>query len=369
MRIGVNLLNLSEDKYGGVQQYLENLIGHLINTGERLKLFLFLTYSPRDMFQYEHPKIKKIIVDKFEIPSSIYKLLHQYKIHLWFCPLHRSYIQDISIPTIPTIHDVLHTAYPHFVPGGLSTNNNYYKKFSSNFAAVMTVSDFSKKGIVKHLGIPKDKVYTTYLDAPKIFNQPVDESRKRRIKAKYNLPQGYALYPASYNPHKNHLKLLQALLILRDKYKLKIPLVLTGYQYRRNPMLQSIVNSIEQNGLKPQVKLLGYIPPTDMPYLYFNASFLVFPSLFEGFGIPLVEAMKTQTPIVCSTGGSIPEIVRDAALFFDPHSPQHMADKILQMTSSATYAALVQKGNERSKAFSWEKCAQETLKVFRSVMH
>ena len=220
---------------------------------------------------------------------------------------------------------------------------------------------------MESLHIPENKIHSIHLDAAEIFNTSPDLGIQKMIKAKYKLPDTYALYPASYNPHKNHHNLLKALVILRNKYKKKIPLVLTGYIYKQNKLFPTITKFLNEHSLREQVKFLGYIPEQAMPYIYHNASFLVFPSLFEGFGIPLVEAMKTGTPIICSDRGSIPEIVDDAALFIDPESPEDIALKMLNALESATRTDLINKCKKRAKAFSWEKTAKETLNVFRSV--
>lgn len=368
MKVGVNLLGLSQDRFGGVEQYLKNLIWFLALHKNELELFLFLTAPNKDLFPEGVNSIRKVILKESEEPATIYQAINRYQLDIWFCPLHRSYLPDIPIPTVITIHDVLHAFYPEFVPGGLEGNNQYYKKFAPSFDAVITVSEFSKKSIAEHLHIPKKKIHAIHPDAARVFSTPLNRNLKAQIKAKYRLPNVYALYPASYNPHKNHHKLLKALAHLRDKYQQPIALVLTGYTYKENMTYHSIRKHIKDYALEKYVKILGYIPQQEMPYLYANANFLVFPSLFEGFGIPLVEAMKTQTPIVCSNGGSIPEVVGDAALLFDPHSPEDIASKMLKVLEPRTRTKLIEKGQARAKAFSWEKSAQETLHIFRSVL-
>lgn len=369
MRIGVNLLNLSQDKFGGVQQYLQHLLAYLADGREPVELYLFLDAPHKDVFPEDQPKIMKVILKNgLAEPSDVFKAINRYQVDLWFCPLHRSYLPHIPVPTVVTIHDVLHTSFPEFVPGGLHSNNQYYKKYAPSFNAVITVSRFSKKGIADHLPIPARNIHTIYPDAPKIFRDLPNEELKAKIKGKYRLPDDYAFYPASYNPHKNHLNLLKALLLVRDKHHIRIPLVLTGYFHRNNKCYRRVDLFLKDHDLLNQVKILGYIPPEHMPYLYYHSRFLVFPSLYEGFGFPLVEAMHTQTPIVCSEGGSIPEITGGAALLFNPREPEDIASKMLQVLNPQTRKMLIQKGKERAKVFSWEKNAHETLKVFRRVV-
>ncbi|GGB63224.1 glycosyltransferase family 4 protein [Fictibacillus barbaricus] len=368
MRIGVNLLNLQQDRYGGVEQYVVHLISRILKIDNRVELFLFLTKPSRDLFPDYQERLKKIMIKEYNIHKVIYPLIAQCQLDLWFSPLHRSYLPDIPVPSITTIHDVLHTAYPQFVPGDFQENNSYYEQFASSFDAVLTVSEFSRNAIAKNIGIPKVKIHAIYPDAPLAFQYFSRYNQRERIKKKYALEEGYAIYPASYNPHKNHISLLKALVSLRDNYNKRLKLVLTGYASKENRVHQSVLNFLKEHKLETQVNVLGYVPPEDMPSLYANALCLVFPSLYEGFGIPLVEAMKTQCPIVCSNRGSIPEVVGDAGLQFNPEDPEDIALKMLDMLDPRTRENFIKKGNMRSKRFSWENCAKETLNVFKQVV-
>ena len=366
MKIGVNLLNFTQDRFGGVEQYIRNLMINFMKLDPQLQLFLFVTTSFSDIFPY-HPQIKRVFIRDSSNHTRVIEAIQRNNIDIWFCPIHRSYLANVPVPTVVTIHDVLHAFYPDFVSGGKEENTRYYQPFVPSFDAVLTVSKFSKKTITEQLLIPAEKVHVIYSDASPEFLSPPDRREMALIKAKYQLPYDFALYPASYNPHKNHHSLLKALILLRDKYNQKIPLVLTGFTYQGNKIYQSILKFIEDYSLGNQVKIIGYIPQKEMPLLYHHARFLIFPSLFEGFGIPLVEAMKTQTPIVCSNQASIPEVVGDAALQFDPHSPQEIASAILQITYPKIRYSLIQKGKEQAKVFSWKRSAWETLNVFYKI--
>ncbi|PLT28888.1 glycosyltransferase family 4 protein [Peribacillus deserti] len=369
MRIGINLLNLAGDRYGGVEHYVKNLIWHLAQVGENVTLFLFMNRPYRDLFPDDVINIKQILFKDKGNESKVIEAIHEFRIDVWFCPLHKSYISNIPVPSVATIHDVLHTAYPHFVPGEKEWNNQYYDHYSSQLDAVITVSEFSKNEIIKQVKIPEEKVYAIYQDVPIEFNQSLNKNQTQLIKKKYQLPNHYALYPASYNPHKNHLTLLKAILLLRNKYKKHIPLVLTGYTQESNTIYLSVKHFLKEHRLEKQIHILGYVPPKDMPYIFENSSFLIFPSLYEGFGIPLVEAMKTKTPMVCSNRGSIPEIAADAALFFNPEDPKDIALQILKVCKKKTMNELIKRGKKRAKSFSLERSASDTIKVFQSVLH
>ncbi len=160
--------------------------------------------------------------------------------------------------------------------------------------------------------------------------------------------------------------LLAAVGLLKEKYLFDGQLVLTGIAKKSN---DEILQEIAMLKLDDAVKILGYIPYEDLPYLYNMARLLVFPSLFEGFGIPLVEAMACGCPIVCSNATSIPEVVGDAGVIFDPFSPEDMAEKIWQLWNDDVKLQDMRIwGMERAKLFSWDNTARQTIEVYRKAL-
>ena len=181
---------------------------------------------------------------------------------------------------------------------------------------------------------------------------------------RYGLPSGqYLLFPGHTWPHKNHQGAVEALRVLREAYGLDPLLVCTGSPKRAEGELRA---KIRAAGLEARVRFLGYCPTNDMPALYEGAAALMFPSLFEGFGIPLLEAMWCDCPIVCSNTTSLPEIAGDAALLVDPRSPEDLALAMSRvLTDAATRQALIERGRRQVKGFSWQEF---TLPVV-SVLH
>jgi len=177
------------------------------------------------------------------------------------------------------------------------------------------------------------------------------------------LPEHFIFYPANRWPHKNHDNLLRALVILKKEFHLDIDCVLTGFDYENGYPLRK---KIDEYGLNGQVKILGYGTQTEIKQIYKKASMLCFPSLFEGFGLPLLEAMVVGCPVVCSGETSIPEVVGDAAILFDPFNPNDMAKKIHQVwTTPELQKTLVNKGKDQVKKFSAKYLAAHHLEVFR----
>ncbi|WNB91062.1 glycosyltransferase family 1 protein [Bacillus sp. NEB1478] len=368
MKIGVDLLNLLHDRFGGVEHYVKHILEDILRADEKITFYLFLTRPHRDLFPEFQTRMKKMMIKQSRVQSSLINMINSCQLDLWFSPLHMSALPNISLPRVVTIHDVLHTSYPQFVSGRIEAIHHYYEQSAALFDGVLTVSEFSKKAITEHLPIPEKKINSIYLDAPHDFRLINKEWSKLIVKKKYNLQENYMIYPASFNPHKNHLNLLKAIALLRDDYKKNVQLVLTGFTSKENNTYQSALQFIKNNDLDNQVRVLGFVPPEDMPHLYTASSCMVFPSLYEGFGIPLVEAMKTDCPIVCSDRASTPEITGGAALMFNPEDPRDIALKIVKLLNTNIRKNLIEKGRIRAKAFSWERSAKEALKVFQNVI-
>lgn len=362
MRIGIHLLDLTPGQIGGLEQYVRNLLAYTIRQFEQYEIFLFLRNHNIDSFSDRSGNVFKILIDgKEERNAQLHRWIRGLNLNVWFCPLLVLEPLDVGIPSVVTIPDLQHEVYPEFFdPSILQWRLKNYKESAEKSSAVLTLSNYSKQMIVKTYNVAKEKVHAIHLDSSREFYQELDEERNREVIRKYGLPDQYGYYPANTWPHKNHLRLLEAVRILKQRHHIPIKIVFTGSRHQEH---SSISNYIREHDLSGQIYVLDYIPQDEMPYLYKNADFLVFPSLFEGFGIPLVEAMRMKTPILCSNSTSIPEIVGDCALLFDPHNPEDIAAKMLQIRDDAVRKDLIRKGLRKSGKFSWNKCAQATLQV------
>lgn len=367
MKIGVNLVSLEHGKIGGMEQYLRNLIWYATNHYNEYQLYLYLNSRNESTFQEQHNISKILITDNpHERDMQILDSINKEKIDVWFCPLLNLEPKYVHIPSIVTIPDLQHEFFPEYFSKEVLEWRNSNLSFSVKHAdAILTLSEFSKKTIVQAFGIESNKVHSIHLDASKEFTQQIDHNYLVSIKTKYGLPDSYGLFPANTWPHKNHLMLLEAVKLLRDKHSRIVNIVLTGSAQQASEKVKSFIKT---HGLTSQIHFIGYIDQEDMPYVFKAADYLVFPSLFEGFGIPLVEAMKTGIPIICSGEGSIPEVVGDSALLFDPRNPLDIADKIIEVQQQEVRETLIEKGRVQAGKFSWAKCTEETLKVLNDVL-
>ncbi|MFD2369931.1 glycosyltransferase family 4 protein [Brevibacillus sp. GCM10020057] len=365
MKIGVSLIPVIPGKIGGMEQYVRNLLSYSTNAKDGHTWYLFLAAHNFHTFQAQGNVQKVMIMQNASIDQQLHRWIQGLRLDLWFCPLLVLQPADVTIPSVINIPDIQHEYYPQFFePNILKWRLTNYRSSAQRSNAVLTLSEYSRQTILHKFQLPPQKVHTIHLDASKEFALPFDAAQSERVLQKYQLTPGYGFYPANTWHHKNHLNLLKALVLLRDNHGLRIPMVFTGSSQEAH---ESVMAYISQNQLWDQIKWLSYVPQNEMPYLYRHAGFLCFPSLFEGFGIPLVEAMRAQIPIISSNCGSIPEVVGDASLLFDPIRPDDIAAKLSAIQQPEIREDLIAKGNAQAKRFSWEKCARDTLAVFRSV--
>lgn len=369
MRIGINLTHLNPGVNGGIE--------HCI----RAWLHYFPIVAPEHVYVvFAHEKVLQTLdnKEKYELVSvpfwlenltglseHLQKIIPEHAIDVWWSPLMVLDPMGLCIPSAFVLADMQHEYYPHF----FSAEEVEWRKKQIALSAqkadlVITISEDAKKDICKFLRLPSDKVHVAYLDSEPWFNTNLSEKQKKAVKKKYHLPAEYVFFPANTWPHKNHLNLLKAFNLLKKVHP-KLSLVFTGAASKAHADIKSF---IQKNDLEEKVYYLGHIPREEMPYIYANARMLVFPSFFEGFGIPLVEAMRSGCPIVASNVTSIPEVAGDAALYVDPKNPLDIASKISRVLDDKTLVReLVANGKEVVKKFSYFDSAKHIIEKLETL--
>jgi glycosyltransferase involved in cell wall biosynthesis len=275
--------------------------------------------------------------------------------------------QQAFLTAIPSIYhpwDLQHRHLPLlFTPEEVRRRDFRYGEFCRAASMVSVASAWHKRDVVDSYGIPSKKVSVIPL-APTLaaYSEPTDAS-VRSVREKFHLPEAFVLYPAQTWPHKNHLALLEAIAILRDRHGMEIPLVCTGH---RNDFFATIRSRVEELGLEDSVRFLGFVSTGEVAALYATARCMIFPSQFEGWGIPLSEAFHAGLPAGCSDIPSLRDQAGDAALLFDPTHPEEIAATLrLLWTDEGLRRELVGRGRLRLESYRWDEVARNFRAHYR----
>ena len=272
--------------------------------------------------------------------------------------------------TVVTIHDCTPLVFPERYPAGIKGKIKFFlQKLSlKNASAIITDSESSKKDIVKFLGIPERKIKVIYLAADSDYKKIPREGRwPTFIRKKYDLGENFVLYVGDINPNKNLERLIKVFAWLPQDYNL----VLAGKAFKnsRLPEVKSLSLLIKQLGLKNRVKFPGFVPGKDLAKIYNLAEVFCLPSLYEGFGLPILEAMACGCPVVVGNVSSMSEVADGAAVLVDPNSEESIFSGLRKIVEKEDLRNdLIKAGFKRANNFSWQKTAQETVKVYQEVL-
>jgi glycosyltransferase involved in cell wall biosynthesis len=359
--IVVNLRPLYPGRIGGMETYVRVLLDRWIAgpLGKEIHWVLFTNEANHGTFEHLSDGCQRILLPNADYENTIFSQLTRIHPDLYFCPLLT--LEPLNPPCLSAISipDLQHEFFPDFFSSDvLSWRHSAYPASAERAACVFTISEFSKRSFVEKLGIPPEKVFAIHLDADNIFRCPPERGRLDEVRNQYDLRDDYIFYPANFWPHKNHEALFHAFADARHKLK-RLSLVLTGAKDNRMDTLQLLAKKL---GIDSVVRYMGYVPKEDLPYLYRGARALVFPSLFEGFGIPIVEAFCCECPVICSNTTSCPEIAGDGALLVDPSNPHEISAAIQKLDRDESLRTkLVNTGRILADQFRDNQLAEKTL--------
>lgn len=273
--------------------------------------------------------------------------------------------RGLNIPAVLTFHDLQQEYFPGFFSADeLRKRRESYGASLEEARVIIAISEHAKKGLIDKYNVSGDKIQVVHHGLSSRFRPTGDEQRLSVTRQKYHIDKPYMIYPASTWAHKNHSRLFAAIRILKDQGRFDGELFLTGAEMDAH---EQVVAEVTRLGLGEVVRWMGYLPLDDLPPLYDMARLMIFPSLFEGFGLPILEAMACGCPVACSNTTSIPEVAGDAADYFSPDSVDDIVASIDRMWHDVgRLEDLKVKGQKWAACFSWEKTALQTCKVYEA---
>ena len=272
-----------------------------------------------------------------------------------------------GVKGVMVVHDLVRYLFPQFFVFNLMQkmlDRWVYPRMLRNYDHLLAVSESTRNDLIRLFHIPEGKITVTPHGADREFRPQDDPERGADLVRKYNLKPPFILFLGTLEPRKNLTTLIRALAPLKDK----IPhsLVLAG---QKGWLWEDIFQSVDRLGLQDRVHWTGYIPDEDRVRFYQAADFLVYPSWYEGFGMPVLEALQSGCPVIASQASALPEVVGEAGLLVDPSSPEEISQAILRLVREpGLKERLREAGLVRARQFSWEASAQKTLEVFEAVM-
>jgi glycosyltransferase involved in cell wall biosynthesis len=377
MKIGFDITALSMPKTG-IGQYQHNLLNALLSI-DKENFYNLYAFNLRDNYKYSDIK--------FHAPHKNYQM-HAYKIPqrlitAWWMMVRYPNLEQITAPcdvyqiseicqqptkakAVSFIHDLTTLLFPeyHLFKNKILYHHRFkgIKKYAD---AVMTNSEHTKNDIIEHLGIEADRIFVTPFGVHERFRKIDDENKIHEVLRKYKIEYPYICYLGTIEPRKNLENLLHAFHKLKQQEKIPHKLLLIG---KEGWFYEDIFKKINELHLEKDVIKTGFVNDDDIPYLLNGADVFVYPSFYEGFGLPVLEAMACGTPVVTSRTSSLPEVGGDAVKYINPNRSDDIADKIFKFIKSEEERnEFARRGMDRAKKFTWEKCAKETLKVYEKV--
>ena len=377
MRIGVHLEALRPGEIGGLEHYIRHLLVAMHSQDASLTFVLFCAEYNIATFEVS-AGVETHLLSAEDFRALDAPALAAYELDLWFCPLLVLAPENPGLPAVAMIPDLQHEVFPKFFPPEiLDWRRRSYRRTALSANRILTLSRYSKDQIVSLLGADPERVVVTHLAAAPEVSIPASSQASdfEQVRTRHGLPEAYFYYPGAAWPHKNHLLLFEALEQLKSRRGSVPSLVLTGAQVEGAVDLAA---ECRRHGLEDDVILLGYVPSEDLPALYGLSLATVFPSLFEGFGIPVVEAMRAGSPVICSSAASLPEVGGDAVVYFDPYQPDELCDRLEAVCQAAdddgpvsaerSLKDLENAGKRQARKFSWRRTAETTLDVFEAAV-
>ncbi len=272
-------------------------------------------------------------------------------------------IKSTKIKTIVTIHDLIFLRYPElYKPADRKIYDRKFRYACENADLVITVSQQTANDVIEFYKIPESKIKVVYQGCNPLFFSLIDEKQKTEIRKKFNLPDKFLLYIGTIEERKNLLGIIKAL----HENKIDMPLIAIG---RKTSYFEKISAYISQNSLENKITFIENLSNTELPAFYQLATIFIYPSIFEGFGIPILEALASGTPVITSQGGCFPEAAGTNSIFVDPCKTESIGEGILKVLSSKELRVnMIVEGRKHAKLFTEENVARNLMKTYEELV-
>lgn len=351
----------------GIGRYTKNLIINLLKIDKTTRYYVLTNAENVQLGDY--PNLRVLPSDKMNSreweTKFVPEVIKQYKVDLFHNTRSgNTFFQPSGFPYVTTVHDIIPWIFRNQFPAMVVNRWKYFFPiYVDNAKHIITVSNKTTEDLVAWTGIDKTKISVIYPGIDNMFKRISKETAKSLMKTHFDVEQPYIFTMGRKQQYKNVESLIKAYGLLPKKVKQNIKLVITG---NRAEEYQPMINALS---LQEYVIPLGYIPEELLPALYSGSELFVFPSLYEGFGFPPLEAMSYSVPVISSDMDTMKEVLGDAAIYFNPNDPKDLADKIqLMLNNSSLCMEMSEKGLEHVKRYSWEETARQTLRVYRSIL-
>lgn len=374
MRIAINTRFLLSRKMEGFGWYTYEIVKRLVEKHPEHEFILFFdrkfdekfVFGPNAIPVVLHPQARHPFLFFLWFEISVRRALKKHKADVFFSP--DGYLSlGSTAPQIPVIHDINFEHNPQDLPWLMRKYLRYYfPKFARKAKHIITVSNYSANDIHETYSIPREKISAIWNGVSDAF-KPVSDEEKSTIREKYSCGKPYFLFVGALHPRKNVKRLILAF----EKFRKMNPesdyvLVIVGEELWNNANVEIPMD----RNTKDKIFFTGHLPLEDLTKVMAGAAVFTYVPYFEGFGIPLVEAMRCGTPIIAGNRTSLPEVAGDAALYCDPFNVNDIASRMTELTKDNNLRKeLSSKGLERSKGFSWDNAAEEVWEVLNSVIH
>jgi glycosyltransferase involved in cell wall biosynthesis len=370
MRIAINTRFGAYDYQEGYGRFTRE-ISYGLAAANKDDEYYFLYDKPFPSNKLSFSNVKQIVAGpparhpllwKYWYDLRIPRLLKKHKADIFFspdgiCSLHT------KVPQVLAIHDLAFLHYPQYLP---KTQQWFYQHYTPAFIRkakkIITVSSFSRSDLIKQYPFAKDKIEVVYNAADPAF-RPFTWTEKESWKDSFTEGREYFLYVGSVHPRKNLINLLKAFSGFKKRQKTNMQLVIAG---RLAWQHEDFTKALSTFKFRNDVKLTGYVPPEDLVKLMGAAYALIYPSVWEGFGMPVLEAMQAGVPVLCSGTSALPEIAADAALFFDPLKSEDIGLQMAHVYKDEQARSLmIERGLTRAASFSWSQSCQQVREIIQ----